>query len=112
MAAVLLTGYGAFEALEYHTDVPMSEPKPAEVLIRVAAAGTNNTGIDTRIGWRPKRVTDESRPAQGRMPPPAGPARPLLFRASRVSNVCGHIVAAGKHPAPRAGRVEDRSPNV
>ncbi|MGE3295490.1 MAG: alcohol dehydrogenase, partial [Geminicoccaceae bacterium] len=53
MAAVLLTGYGGFEALEYHTDVPMSEPKPAEVLIRVAAAGTNNTGIDTRIGWRP-----------------------------------------------------------
>ena len=29
-------------------------PKPGEVLINVAAAGVNNTDINTRIGWYSK----------------------------------------------------------
>ena len=51
ICSVLLTGHGGPEKLKYKTDVPVPEPKPQEVLIRVAAAGINNTDINTRIGW-------------------------------------------------------------
>ena len=48
MCAVLLTGHGGTEKLKYKTDVPVPEPKPQEVLIRVAAAGINNTDIKSK----------------------------------------------------------------
>ena len=53
MAAVLLTGHGGFDKLEYREDVPVPQPKMGEVLIRVLAAGVNNTDINTRIGDGP-----------------------------------------------------------
>lgn len=43
MTAVLLTGHGGVNKLDYRTDVPVPRPKPGEVLIRVRAAGINNT---------------------------------------------------------------------
>ena len=52
--AVLLTGHGGPDMLEYHTDVPVPSPMPGELLIRTAAAGVNNTDINTRIGWGSK----------------------------------------------------------
>ena len=51
MAAVLLTGHGGFDKLEYRGDVPVPQPKMGEVLIRVLAAGINNTDINTRTAW-------------------------------------------------------------
>lgn len=51
MAAVLLTGYGGLDKLSYRTDVPVPTPQAGEVLIRVTAAGMNNTDINTRTGW-------------------------------------------------------------
>jgi hypothetical protein len=51
MQAVLLKGHGGFEQLEFRDDVPIPEPAPGEVLIRVGAAGVNNTDINTRTGW-------------------------------------------------------------
>ncbi|MFE5838172.1 alcohol dehydrogenase family protein [Arthrobacter sp. NPDC056493] len=56
MAAALLTGHGGLEKLEYRTDVPVPVPGVGEVLIEVAAAGINNTDINTRIGWYSKAV--------------------------------------------------------
>ena len=56
MVAVHLTGHGGFETLQYRDDVPVPTPAPDEVLIRVAAAGVNNTDINTRIGWYSKKV--------------------------------------------------------
>ncbi len=47
MAAVLLTGHGGLDRLDYRTDVPVPRPKRGEVLIQVAAAGINNTDINT-----------------------------------------------------------------
>ena len=58
MTAVQLTGHGGFEALKLRHDVPVPEPGPDEVLIQVAAAGVNNTDINTRIGWYSKAVTE------------------------------------------------------
>jgi NADPH:quinone reductase-like Zn-dependent oxidoreductase len=57
MATVLLTGHGGLEELEYRTDVPVPHPGKGEVLIQVAAAGIDDTDVDTRIGWCPKAVT-------------------------------------------------------
>ena len=56
MAGVLLVGHGGFENLQYREDIPIPKPAPDEVLIRVAAAGINNTDINTRIGWYSKAV--------------------------------------------------------
>ncbi|MGF1473633.1 MAG: alcohol dehydrogenase family protein [Rubrobacteraceae bacterium] len=50
MKAVLLTGHGGPEKLEYREDVPAPEPAEGEVLIEVGAAGVNNTDIWTREG--------------------------------------------------------------
>ena len=57
MAAVLLTGHGGFEKLEYREDVPVPVPAAREVLIRVAAAAVNNTDINTRTAWYSKGVS-------------------------------------------------------
>lgn len=56
MAAVLLTGHGGVEVLEYRENVPVPVPDASEVLIKVSAAGVNNTDINTRIGWYSKKV--------------------------------------------------------
>jgi hypothetical protein len=56
MTGVLLVGHGGFDKLEYCNDIPVPIPDPGEVLIRVAAAGINNTDINTRIGWYSKGV--------------------------------------------------------
>lgn len=50
MAAVLLTGHGGLDRLEYRTDVPVPRPAPGEVVIRVAACGMNNTDVWVRQG--------------------------------------------------------------
>jgi len=38
MHAVVLTGHGGLDKLEYRTDIPTPQPKPRELLIRTAAA--------------------------------------------------------------------------
>jgi NADPH:quinone reductase-like Zn-dependent oxidoreductase len=56
MKAVVTTGTGGYEKLEYR-DVPVPEPGPGEVLVRVLAAGVNNNEINTRLGWYSASVT-------------------------------------------------------
>ena len=51
MTAVHLTGHGGLEKLVIRTDVAVPKPGEREVLVRVAAAGMNNTDINTRTGW-------------------------------------------------------------
>ena len=50
MKAVVTTGNGDYDMLDYR-DVPVPVPQAGEVLIRVRAAGVNNTEINTRLGW-------------------------------------------------------------
>ena len=57
MHGVYLTGHGGPEVLAYRTDIPVPKPGPDDVLVRVLAAGVNNTDINTRIGWYSKTVT-------------------------------------------------------
>jgi len=58
MSAVILTGHGGPDKLEYQNDVPLPRPGPGEVLVRVGACGMNNTDINTRTAWYSKTVTD------------------------------------------------------
>lgn len=51
MTAACLMGYGGLDQLVVRTDVPLPQPGPEEVLLRVTAAGVNNTDINTRTGW-------------------------------------------------------------
>ena len=61
MLAVVTRGNGGFEQLDY-CSVPIPKPRNGEVLLRVLAAGINNTEINTRLGWYSSSVsgsTDE-----------------------------------------------------
>ena len=101
MTAVLLTGYGGFDKLSYRTDVPVPTPGPGEVLIRVGAAGVNNTDINTRIGWYSKTVTSDTNigGAEGFDtidPDDASWAgESLTFPRIQGADCCGRIVAVG-----------------
>ena len=56
MWAVVTIGNGGYDKLEYK-QVPTPVAKPGEVLIRVLAAGINNTEINTRLGWYSSSVS-------------------------------------------------------
>ncbi len=43
--------HGGPEALLYRADIPVPETGTSEILIKVAAAGIKNTGINARLGW-------------------------------------------------------------
>lgn len=59
MMAVVTTGNGGYDKLDYRS-VPVPDPEEGEVLLRVLAAGVNNTEINTRLGWYSSTVTDST----------------------------------------------------
>ncbi|MEM7564614.1 MAG: alcohol dehydrogenase family protein, partial [Pseudomonadota bacterium] len=59
MKAVVTTGNGDYDKLDYR-DVPIPEARQGEVLIKVLAAGVNNTEINTRLGWYSSSVTSST----------------------------------------------------
>ena len=59
MKAVLTVGIGGYGKLVYR-DVPVPVPGPCEVLVRVGAAGVNNTEINTRLGWYSSAVVADT----------------------------------------------------
>jgi len=56
MKAVVTTGNGDYDRLDFR-DVPIPVIDPGEVLLKVLAAGVNNTEINTRLGWYSSSVT-------------------------------------------------------
>ena len=56
MKAVVTTGNGGYDKLDYR-DVPMPVPAEGEVLLKVLAAGVNNTEVNTRLGWYSSAIT-------------------------------------------------------
>ena len=51
MSGVYLTRHGGPDVLEWRDDIVVPNPRTGQVLVRVLAAGVNNTDINTRIGW-------------------------------------------------------------
>ncbi|MGF1612180.1 MAG: alcohol dehydrogenase family protein [Kiloniellales bacterium] len=110
MTAVLLTGHGGLDKLEYRTDVPTPAQGVGEVLIEVAAAGINNTDINTRIAWYSKAVRTDTNAgaadgfasADGHDGTWSGAA--MSFPRIQGADCCGRIVAVGNGVSPsRAG---------
>jgi NADPH:quinone reductase-like Zn-dependent oxidoreductase len=103
MRAVLLQGIGGFERLDYRDDVPVPRPGAGQVLVRIGAAGVNNTDINARMGWYSKSVREGTTAAGAAVGlaaarsedsgwTGAAPAFPRIQGADG----CGRIVAVGR----------------
>jgi NADPH:quinone reductase-like Zn-dependent oxidoreductase len=107
MTGVVLVGHGGFEQLQYRADLAVPTPAMDEVLIRVAAAGINNTDINTRVGWYSKAVTSgtDSGAREGFRSAKDDDASwsgvPLGFPRIQGADCCGRIVAVGEEVDPR-----------
>ena len=87
MRGVLLVGHGGPEKLEFRNDLSVPSLGMNDVLVRVSAAGVNNTDINTRTAWYSKSDHD------GEDASWSGQA--LSFPLVQGADVCGTIVAVG-----------------
>ena len=112
MKAVVTTGNGGFDRLVWR-DVPVPDLGPSEVLLRVLAAGVNNTEINTRLGWYSSSVTaatnaaaeiEEERPTQKA---DGGWNEATPFPFIQGTDCCGRVVevADGVDPSLLGRRV-------
>ena len=110
MRGALLTGHGGYDKLEIRDDVPVPKPGPNDVLIRVTAAGVNNTDINTRIGWYSKTVAEATDVGAALGIEGAGDdgwsGTAFHFPRIQGADACGHIVAVGENV--NAGRIGER----
>lgn len=100
MAAMLLTGHGGVEKLEYRQDVAIPKPQAGQVLVQVTATAKNNTDRKAREGLYPtKDKGDVTSFAMGGEPT-------LTFPRIQGADVAGRIVAVGE--GVDASRVGER----
>ncbi len=100
MMAVVTTGNGGYDKLVYRA-VPMPVPQKGEVLLRVLAAGVNNTEINTRLGWYSSSVTESTSStadtqevaAEQKVDGGWNEATPFPF--IQGTDCCGRVVAVG-----------------
>lgn len=99
MKAVVTVASGGYDKLHY-CDVPVPEAGPGEVLLKVLAAGVNNTEINTRLGWYSSSVeggteqlseaSDDSAIEDG------GWNETTPFPLIQGTDCCGEVVALGE----------------
>lgn len=98
MRAVVLTGHGDLDRLQFRNDRPVPVAGPGEVLIKVHACGLNNTDVNTRTAWYSKGVSGETTGAAfdsaGDEDATWGGAS-IVFPRIQGADVCGTVVAAG-----------------
>jgi NADPH:quinone reductase-like Zn-dependent oxidoreductase len=87
MRGIQLTGHGGLGKLLFCEDIPVPTHGPYDVLIKVSAAGVNNTDLNTRLGWYSKSNGDSSDASW------SGSA--LQFPRIQGADVCGKVVAIG-----------------
>lgn len=98
MKAVVTTGNGGYEKLEYK-DVPIPVLNEGEVLLQVLAAGVNNTEINTRMGWYSSSVTqgtselEDDEQERGRQKSDGGWNGATPFPFIQGTDCCGRVVA-------------------
>jgi len=92
MRAMFLTAHGGPEVLLYRTDIPVPMPRRSEVLIKVGAAGVNNTDINTRVGWYSKGDGDAADASWG--------GQALSFPRIQGADICGEVVGVGEEADP------------
>ncbi|MEZ5776372.1 MAG: zinc-binding dehydrogenase [Hyphomicrobiaceae bacterium] len=100
MLAVVTTGNGGYEALDYR-QVRRPRPEPGQVLLQVLAAGVNNTEINTRIGWYSASVAGDTAAAAAAQEAAAlnradgGWNAPTPFPFIQGTDCCGRVVGLG-----------------
>lgn len=100
MKAIVLTGHGGMEVLEYHQDWPTPQPSDEEVLIKVHACGMNNTDVNTRSGWYSKAVSEATTGGTYDTVDTEDPSwggAPITFPRIQGADVVGTVVAVGKN---------------
>jgi len=97
MSAILTTGHGGFEVLEFRNNVKVPQPNSDEVLIKVLGAGINNTDINTRTAWYSKSVKGETnaKDSQGKDDDGSWSGEPIDFPIIQGADCYGEIVAVG-----------------
>lgn len=93
MLAVVTTGTGGYEKLDYR-EVSKPVPEPGEVLLRVLAAGVNNTEINTRLGWYSDSVTEGTGETGEAARDDGGWNAATPFPFIQGADCCGEVVAA------------------
>lgn len=88
MKGMQLTGHGGMENLVYRDDIPVPVPGPCDVLIKVGAAGVNNTDLNTRLGWYSKSNQDSSDASWS--------GNAIQFPRIQGADVCGEVVTVGE----------------
>ncbi|MDC1046027.1 alcohol dehydrogenase family protein [Candidatus Pseudothioglobus singularis] len=108
MSAVLTTGHGGYEMLEFRKDIKVPSPDSDQVLIKVLGAGINNTDINTRTAWYSKSVKGETNAnhSQGEDGDGSWSGEPLEFPIIQGADCYGEIVAVGDNVD--AGRIGER----
>ncbi len=100
MKAMVLTGHGGLDRLEWRVDVAVPRPAAGEVLIRVGASAVNNTDVNTRTGWYSKAVRGDTGSAaatgyDGAADADGAWSGALSFPRIQGADCCGEIVAVG-----------------
>lgn len=99
MKAVVTRGNGDYDKLDY-CDVPIPKPKSSEVLLKVLAAGVNNTEINTRLGWYSSSVKDGteqlSEAGSDAEVQDGGWNETTPFPLIQGTDCCGEVVALGE----------------
>ncbi|MEL0615501.1 alcohol dehydrogenase family protein [Cobetia marina] len=108
MLAIVTTGHGGYERLEAQ-ERPVPVPDKGEVLIKVLAAGMNNTEINTRLGWYSSSITTATNQASSQhdtsagettidkpVPPEGGWKGETPFPLIQGTDCCGEVVALGE----------------
>ena len=90
--AIQLIGHGGPEMLRLNREWPTPKPGTGEVLVKIAAAGVNNTDINTRIGWYSKGDRDAEDASWG--------GQALQFPRVQGADICGTIVDVGTGTDP------------
>ncbi|MEM9464779.1 MAG: alcohol dehydrogenase family protein [Actinomycetota bacterium] len=103
MTAVYLRGYGGADMLDVVADAPVPTPGPDEVLIKVGAAGVNNTDINTRTGWYAREVTggsNDTAAGDEEQTAASGWSGEIEFPRIQGADACGRIVGVGEAVDP------------
>jgi NADPH:quinone reductase-like Zn-dependent oxidoreductase len=96
MKGVQLVGHGGPEMLVWNDEIPTPRPGEGEILVKVTAAGVNNTDINTRIGWYAKEVKEATEQAGTDQDVTAGGwSGALPFPLIQGADLCGIVVALG-----------------
>jgi NADPH:quinone reductase-like Zn-dependent oxidoreductase len=107
MRAVVLTGHGGLDKLDYREDWPTPVAEKGEVVVKVGACGLNNTDINTRTAWYSKTVIEGITDSGGKSGFDAAEAHnaswgsaAITFPRIQGADVAGIIAAVGEGVDP------------